>query len=161
MLFPIYKYEVSRFNCFALFGIHFFKFLFVFAINRQKYCKIGLVSFVGGPKKRREYVPREIWISSQSGVKKVPKRKILPVNRPETQKYSISPRKGMFSVDSLPVPQEWLNSPQLQGLIQTVVDNLQASLSADTWSNYGTAVNNLARCAEYLNIPLALPLDGI
>ena len=117
------KCIVSRFNCFTLFGIHFSKNLFVFAINRQKYCKIGLVCFVGGPKKRREYVPREIWISSQSGVKKVPKRKILPVNRPETQKYSISPRKGMFSVDSLPVPQEWLNSPQLQGLIQTVVDN--------------------------------------
>ena len=116
---------------------------------------------VGTIKKRREYVPREIWNNSQANVKQVPKRKIIPVNRPESQKYSTTPRNGMFSKDSVSVPHELLKSPEMQVLLQNVVDNLQASLSTDTWSNYNTAVNNLVRCGEYLNMSMELPLDEI
>ena len=103
-------------------------------------------------------MPREIWIQGKT-VKKVPKKKVLPVNRPETEKYSINPPKGMFSGNSISVPQEWLASHSFQTLLGNVVDNLQASLSVETWSNYNTAVNNLRRCSEYLSIPMDLPLS--
>ena len=64
-------------------------------------------------------------------------------------------------MESFSVPKEWCETPGLQVLLQNVVDNLQASVSVETWSNYATAMNHLKRCAEYLEIPMNLPLDPI
>ena len=64
-------------------------------------------------------------------------------------------------MQSLWVSSQMEVSPNLQVLLSDIVDNLQASLSVGTWSNYNTAMNNLKRCSEYVGIPMELPLNEI
>ena len=104
----------------------------------------------------------EIWIlrnrqtnklrSAAGPERPVAKKRVIPVDCPEKEKYSTEPRLGMFSAASLGLPGEWTGSPKAKTIVDSIVGNLQASVSVGSWSNYATAYRNLERCSADLKI---------
>jgi hypothetical protein len=91
----------------------------------------------------------------------VPRKRVIPVDCPGREKYSTEPRLGMFSRASLTLPEEWAGSSMAKSILDSMVGNLQASVSIGSWSNYATAYKNLKRCSEDLKIQMDLPLSEI
>ena len=117
----------------------------------------------GGPKKREIWILRNkqtVKLRSSANRKIAPaRRRVIPVNRPEKEKYSTEPRLGMFSAGSLNLPEDWSKSPIAKSIVKNVVGNLQASVSVASWSSYATAYKNLERCSADLGIRMDLPLS--